>query len=80
MNYEKASFKEVKEDDKKYLEEILEREKENLKYDEKYAGWFCDDEPLEMFLFMEENTILNPKELMGYAEEFIENKLKLRRY
>ena len=77
MNYEKATFKEVEKQDIEYLREILNREKEGLNYDEDYAGWFMDDEPLEMFLFMEENTILNPKELMGYAEEIIEDEMKI---
>ena len=79
MNYEKASFKEVEKEDIKYLRKILNKNKNELRYDEEYAGWFMYDEPLEMFLFMEENTILNPKELMGYAEEIIEDELKIKK-
>lgn len=79
MNYETATFKEVEKQDVEYLREVLNREKEGLNYDKDYAGWFMDDEPLEMFLFMEENTILNPKELMGYAKEIIEDEMKLKR-
>ena len=78
-DFKNKTFKEVLEEDIQYLRKILNDRKDLLHWDDEYAGWFCDDEPLEMNLFMEENTILNPKELMGYAEEIIEDEMNLKR-
>lgn len=79
MDYNTASFKEVIEQDIKYIKEVINKLKDNLEYDEWFGGWCIGEQSLVEYFFEEENTILNPKELEGYMEEIIENELKLKR-
>lgn len=79
MTYKNLNFECIKKEDIKYIRDILKRKKDLLSWDEEYAGWFLLDEPIEMYLFMEENTILNPKELMGDVENIIENEMRIEK-
>lgn len=73
------TFEEILENDIKYIENVLIREKDRLEYDDWFGGWCIGETPFIDFLYEEENTILNPKELEGYAEEIIEDKLGLKK-
>ena len=80
MNYETATFKEVKEQDIKTIRKILKTLKKDLFFDENYYGWLLwGEKPLDEWFFEEGYCILNPKELVGYMEDIIENELKLKR-
>lgn len=76
MNYDKATFKEVQKQDIQYLKEIIQREWDKIEYDEYFGGYCIGETPLRDYIYEEENTILNPKELEGYMEDIIEELKK----
>lgn len=81
MNFETATFKEVEKEDIKTIRKVLNNTpKEDLIFDEDYYGWLLwGEKPLDEWFFEEGYCILNPKELVGYMEDIIENELKLKR-
>lgn len=75
------TYNELLEDDIKYIREVLQRLKNDITWDEDYYGWLLQEEkPLTEYLFEEENTIINPKELEGEIDNIIENELKIKKY
>ena len=51
--------------------------KEDLVFDEDYCGWLLwGEKPLDEWFFEEGYCILNPKELLGYMEDIIEELKK----
>ena len=79
MDYDKATFKEVLEQDIIYIRNVIYELKNKITYDEYFGGWCIGETPLRDYIYEEENTILNPKELEGYMEEIIEDELKLKK-
>lgn len=71
------AFQVLKAEDKKYIEKILKREKSLLEYDSEYEGWTRDGEYLVNYLFKNENTYLNPKELESTIDELMEEILPI---
>lgn len=78
MINDKTTFKEIKEMDRIYLERVLKDLFKDISYDENYCGYVINGyKPLTEYLFEEENTILNPKELEEICDEIMK-KLKKR--
>ena len=71
------AFKVLKEFDREYIRKILKREKNSLEYDSEYEGWTRDGEYLVDYLFKNENTYLNPKELESTIDELMEEILPI---
>ena len=78
-NMKDIGFYILKREDYKYITKVLKEHKHQLNYDTDYAGWYIENKTLEEYLFEEENTYLNPKELGEVIEDVIENELKLKR-
>ena len=79
MNYDKATFKEVVEQDIAYMRAVIYDLKDKITYDEYFGGWCIGETPLRDYFYEEENTILNPKELEGYMEDIIQYELELKK-
>lgn len=77
MDYKNASFKEVREQDVEYLRNVIKKIADKIEYDEYFGGWSIGETPLRDYIYEEENTILNPKELEGFMEEIIEDELNI---
>ena len=67
------SLKVLQEADEKYLKDIIEREYDNMCYNISYQGWYRKDIPMVQYLFENENTYLNPKELESTIDKIMEN-------
>lgn len=67
------SLKVLQEADEKYLKDIIEREYDNMSYDISYQGWYRKNIPMVQYLFENENTYLNPKELESTIDKIMEN-------
>ena len=79
MDYDKVSFREVEENDIKRIKIILRFYKDKLNYDEEYMGWCIGSERIVDFLYENNETVINPKELEGFIDEFIEEELKIEK-
>lgn len=79
MNLENMTYKEVRNRDIQYIENVLQKIKDRLEYDEWFGGWCIGEESLIDYFYNEETTYLNPKELEGEMEDIIENKLKVKK-
>ena len=81
MNYNTATFKEVEQQDIECIRNVLKNiPKKDLIFNEDYYGWLLwGEKPLDEWFFEEGYCILNPKELVGYMEDIIENELKIKR-
>lgn len=77
MDYDKISFREVEKKDIEYLRKVLDREKDKIVNDSDYGGWCIGTEYAVDYLYNNENTILNPKELEGWIDEIIEDELEI---
>ena len=73
------AFDILRQEDYRYIEKVLEEHKDKLNYDVDFAGWCIGESTVREYLFEEENTYLNPKELGEVIEEIIEDNLKLKR-
>lgn len=78
-NMKDIAFYILEKEDYKYIEKVLKEHKNELNYDIDFAGWYIGESPVREYLFEEENTYLNPKELGEIIEEIIEDNLKLKR-
>ena len=65
----------LKQEDKKYIKNVLMKELYRLEYDWEYEGWVVGDEPASDFIYRNENTLLNPKELEGVIDEVIDKDI-----
>lgn len=79
MNIKKRTIGQALKKDIEYLREIITRESNKLEYDEYFGGWCIGETPLRDWIYENENTLFNPKELEGYMEQIIEDELKLKR-
>lgn len=77
MDYENKSFKEVLTEDLKYCMDIIKREKRNVWYNRDMGVWYIGEDEIVDYLWYNENTILNPKELVGYIEKYINEETNL---
>ena len=65
----------LRQEDKKYIKKVLIPELWRITYDFDYMGWFVGEEPVRDFIYKNENTLLNPKELEGAIDEIIEEDI-----
>lgn len=73
------TLKEVKQMDIEYLKKVLSRIKYDLEWNSDYAGWtYKSEKTIVDYIYEEENTILNPKELEGEIDKLIENYLNFK--
>lgn len=79
MNFETATYKEVRDKDIEYIRNVIMQLAHRLEYDEWFGGWCLGEEPLVDYFYNNETTYLNPKELEGYMEEIIEDEIGLKR-
>lgn len=77
--YKSKTYCELYQEDIKNIKKVLNNNIDALHYDEEYGGWFFLDEPLVDYLHYDEDTFLNPKELIGTLEEYIEKTLQIKR-
>lgn len=83
-NYKEKSFddktlEEIREIDLKIVKErLLEPNKEYLNYDDIAGAWFIGDTELVDELWYDCYTILHPKEIIGYIDEIIEDKMEIQ--
>lgn len=79
MNFETATYKEIRNKDIEYIRSVIMQLAHRLEYDEWFGGWCLGEEPLVDYFYNNETTYLNPKELEGYMEEIIEDEMGLKR-
>lgn len=79
MKLKETTYLEIYQNDIHYIQNFLKDNLEELYFDEDYYGWFFTDEPLIDYLYYEGITILNPKEIIGTIENFIEKILQINR-
>ena len=79
MNFETATYKEIRNKDIEYIRSVIIQLAHRLEYDEWFGGWCLGEEPLVDYFYNNETTYLNPKELEGYMEEIIEDEMGLKR-
>ena len=79
MNFENMTFEEIKQNDVDYIRDVLVNLKDKLEYDEYFGGWCIGEVPLRDYIYEEENTILNPKELECEMEIIIEDEFKIKK-
>lgn len=80
MNFEEMKMKDIiKMDIEVVAKEILEPNKEALFYDEDACAWFINGEEVVDLLWYDCYTIIHPKEIIGYIEEYIEDVMKMER-
>ena len=79
-DFDNMTLKEIREIDLKIVrEEVLEKNKDRLYYDEDCQAWFIGGEEIVDELWYDPYTIINPKELIGYIEEIIEDEMKIKK-
>ena len=71
----KKAIETLKKADYKYIEKVLKREKSKISYDFDYCGWTIQGEYGVDFLYENESTYLNPKELESAIDEIIEDEI-----
>ena len=80
MNFEEMKMKDIiKMDTEIVVKEILEPNREVLTYDEDACAWFINGEEIVDLLWYDCYTIIHPKEIIGYIEEYIEDVMKIER-
>ena len=77
MKIEEKTYEELLELDIKYIKKVLEENKNDITYDTFFGGWCFGEEPIRDYLYYNEDTYLNPKELEGYIDEIIEDEIKI---
>lgn len=75
--FEEKTFKEILEEDMEYCKKLLKENIRLIHYDKDAQAWFINETEIVDELWYEYNTTINPKELIGYIEEFIEDELKI---
>lgn len=72
-------FKKLIKYDMIYCKKFIDENINNLYYDEDCGAWFIEGLEIVDELWYNHNTLLHPKELIGYIEEYIETKYELNR-
>ena len=73
-NFEEMKMKEIIEIDvENVAKEVLLPNKEALNYDKDACAWFIRGEEVVDLLWYDCYTILHPKEIIGYIDEYIED-------
>ena len=76
-NISKMTFEELIKLDLEHCKKILEEKQNLINYDKDAEAWYIYDEEIIDYLWYEDNTIIHPKELIGYIEEYIEDVMKI---
>ena len=80
MKFEEMKMKEIiKIDVENVAKELLEPNRKSLEYDEDACAWFINGEEVVDLLWYDCYTIIHPKEIIGYIEEYIEDVMKIER-
>ena len=80
-NFEEMKMKEIIEIDvKNVAKEVLLPNKKALNYDENASAWFIGEEEVVDLLWYDCYTILHPKEIIGYIDEYIEDVMGVKRW
>ena len=66
-------------DVKNVVEQLLIPNKDRLNYDKDCCAWFIGSEEIVDELWYDCYTILHPKEIIGYIDEYIENVMKIKK-
>ena len=61
--------------DEESIRELLIKEKNNLEYDMDYCGWFINCTDARTYIFDENITLLNPKDLESTIDAIIEEEI-----
>ena len=79
-NFEEMKMKEIIEIDvENVVKEVLLPNKKALNYDEDASAWFIRGEEIVDLLWYDCYTILHPKEIIGYIDEYIEDVMGVKR-
>ena len=79
-NFEEIKMKEIIEIDvENVAKEVLWPNKEALNYDEDACAWFIRGEEVVDLLWYDCYTILHPKEIIGYIDEYIEDVMEVKK-
>lgn len=79
-NFEEMKMKKIIEIDvENVAKEVLWPNKEALNYDKDACAWFIGEEELVDLLWYDCYTILHPKEIIGYIEEYIEDVMEVKK-
>lgn len=79
-NFEEMKMKEIiKIDVENVAKKVLWPNKEALSYDEDACAWFIRGEEVVDLLWHDCYTILHPKEIIGYIDEYIEDIMEVKK-
>lgn len=79
-NFEEMKMKEIIEIDvENVAKEVLLPNKEALNYDKDACAWFIRGEEVVDLLWYDCYTILHPKEIIGYIDEYIEDIMEVKK-
>lgn len=79
-NFEEMKMKEIIEIDvENVAREVLWPNKEALNYDKDACAWFIGEEEIVDLLWYDCYTILHPKEIIGYIDEYIEDIMEVKK-
>lgn len=69
----------IKMDLENVVEKLIIPNKDKLSYDEDCCAWFILGEEIVDLLYYDCYTIIHPKEIIGYIEEYIEDVMKVKK-
>lgn len=76
-SFEQKTYKEILEKDMEYCKKLIDENIRLIHYDKDAQAWFINGTEIVDELWYEYNTIIHPKELIGYIEKYIEDDLKI---
>ena len=80
MISDKTTLKELIDIDiKNVAENLLKLNKDRINYDEESCAWFIDSDEIVDELWYDCYTILHPKEIIRYIDEYIEEEMKIKK-
>ena len=80
MITENTTLKELIDIDvKNVVEQLLIPNKDRINYDKDCCAWFIGSEEIVDELWYDCYTILHPKEIIGYIDEYIEDVMKIKK-
>lgn len=69
----------IKSDVNNVVNQLIKPNKDRLSYDKDCQAWFIGGEEIVDELWYDCYTLLHPKEIIGYIEEYIEDELGLKK-
>ena len=80
MISDKTTLKELIDIDiKNVVENLLKPNKDRINYDKESCAWFIGSDEIVDELWYDCYTILHPKEIIGYIDEYIEEVMKIKK-